>query len=121
MLLMEVMFAPMERARPAVEDFSGAVANRFGDRLNRIVLFGSLARGTYSIESDVDLALVMPKYDLDTIYAIYDLAGQYMTEKNIFISMKIFTAEQFDAIARDRTGFYREIEKDGIVLWTRPN
>ncbi len=45
---------------PALSRFRGAVARAYGERLDRIVLFGSRARGDARPDSDHDVA-VFPK------------------------------------------------------------
>lgn len=42
---------------PVLEKFRAVVAGHFGDRLERIVLFGSRARGQGRADSDYDIAI----------------------------------------------------------------
>ncbi len=42
---------------PVLEKFRAAVAEHFGDRLERIVLFGSRAHGDARADSDYDIAI----------------------------------------------------------------
>ena len=46
-------------ACPAIEVFKRALRGISGERLARVVLFGSLARGEATAESDVDLLIVL--------------------------------------------------------------
>jgi predicted nucleotidyltransferase len=46
-------------ARIALEKLKRRLRRRFGDRLQRLVLFGSRARGDHRPESDADVAVVL--------------------------------------------------------------
>jgi predicted nucleotidyltransferase len=45
--------------RTALERFVIAVRGAYGDRLQRVVLFGSRARGDADLESDIDVLVVL--------------------------------------------------------------
>ena len=48
----------MHDINPALSAFTNAVRTLYGNRLERIVLFGSFARGTAHEGSDIDVAVV---------------------------------------------------------------
>lgn len=89
--------------------------------LQRIVLFGSVARGTETKESDIDLLLVFSK-DIENIP---DYLKQYRNLKSDVSSDDLFAAEcdlkfciEDEWLTSDAT-IYQCIRKDGIVLWER--
>jgi uncharacterized protein len=43
----------------ALDELKTALRGQFGERLPRVVLFGSYARGTAHTESDVDVSVVV--------------------------------------------------------------
>ena len=45
--------------RDAIERFVEAVCTEYGERLQRVVLYGSRARGDADVDSDVDLLVVL--------------------------------------------------------------
>ena len=52
-----------ERRRKAVEEFVRRALDRYGDRIESIILFGSVARGEAGEESDIDILVVTKKED----------------------------------------------------------
>ena len=51
--------APATRNDPILERFRAAVTEIYGDRLARVVLFGSRARGDAQPDSDYDVAVFL--------------------------------------------------------------
>lgn len=89
--------------------------------LQRIVLFGSVARGTETKESDIDLLLVFSK-DVENIP---DYLKQYRNLKSDVSSDDLFATEcdlkfciEDEWLTSDAT-IYQCIRKDGIILWER--
>ena len=80
-------------------------AERYG--VERLVLFGSRARGTHSPKSDIDLA----------VYGCGDFAG--FAEA---LDEEVWTLLTFDLVnmdARPSPELIAEIERDGIVIYEK--
>lgn len=87
------------------------------DRLVKIVLYGSVARGRDTEGSDIDIALVMyGKLDADT----EDRLSDFVVDMNLKYD-KVFSVIDIDAehfrTWMDVLPFYQNVEKEGIVLW----
>src|SRR4030067_2838078 len=76
--------------------------------IEKIVLFGSFAKGTNRRWSDIDIAVIVKKFDFD-FFDAYRKLGK--------VSLKLDT--RIEPIIIDRTkdfsGFLRTINKEGIV------
>ena len=86
-------------------------------RLEKIVLYGSVARGSDTEESDIDIALVMHgKLDSDT----EDRLSDFVVDMNLKYD-KVFSVIDIDAnhfrTWMEVLPFYQTVEKEGIVLW----
>lgn len=101
-----------------LEGYREAIVKILGDQLNRIILYGSYARGDFKQGSDLDimiLADVRPE-DIgsyaDKVYDItYDFEMQYGMEINPSVqSMQIY--EQWKKVSP----FFMNIEKDGVAV-----
>lgn len=99
-------------------EYRKAVAQILGNRLNRMVLYGSYARGDFKQDSDIDimvLADICPEEVssyADKIYDItYDFELQYGIEINPSIQ-SIKTYEQWKNVYL----FFMNIEKDGVII-----
>ncbi|PSG97683.1 nucleotidyltransferase domain-containing protein [Thermoplasmatales archaeon SW_10_69_26] len=82
----------------AIEDFNRAAAQRYGDRLDQVILYGSHARGEAHEGSDVDLLLVLegdvqPGREID---ALADPIGEILTEHGVLLSVLPVSVEDYE-------------------------
>ncbi len=89
----------------------------FDTQVIRIVLYGSYARGTNTPESDVDVALLLNgSLNRETENKISDL----VVDLNLKYD-KVFSVIDIDYAVFQKwenvTPFYRNVNKEGIVLW----
>ena len=104
----------MDVADPILQRFRAALHALYGERLRRIVLFGSRARGDASAESDYDLAVFLDPLpdrwrELDRLA---DLRVQLLDETGAFLDARPYRAE---ALA-SRTPLMYDIRREGIEL-----
>lgn len=98
-------------------EFVDGILRILENRLEKIVLYGSVARGSDTEESDIDIALVMHgKLDSDT----EDKLSDFVVDMNLKYD-KVFSVIDIDA-DHFRTWlevlpFYQSVEREGIVLW----
>jgi uncharacterized protein len=101
-------------ADPVLTRFRDAVRARYGDRLVRIVFFGSRVRGDHRPDSDYDIAVFLNDYDslrteLDPLSAI---TTDILSDTGAVISAKPFRADSYKA----QTLFMGELRREGIDL-----
>lgn len=99
---------------PILSRFSAAVRGVYGDRLERIVLFGSRARGDHRPDSDYDIAVFIHDSGslLEEIRKIGEITMQIFDETGADISAKPLRAGSY----QERTIFMHELRKDGRDL-----
>ena len=91
----------------------------FGDKINRIILYGSYARGDFTPESDVDvMILINCQHDELPAYRnnISKIASEISLDNDVEISVvieDIYTYEKW----LDTLVFYQNVKKDGVVLY----
>jgi predicted nucleotidyltransferase len=87
----------------------------YGEELERVILFGSQARGDARADSDIDLLIVLKNpFDYSTesdriSFLIADLCLEY----NVLISCAFATNEQFQ---HHNSGFFRNVRAEGIAV-----
>lgn len=99
---------------PVLMRFHAALAELYGNRLERVVLYGSRARGDHRADSDYDIAVFIKDAG-----SFYDEAGRLaeITTDILDDTGAVISATPFAAGAyRDRTGFMHELRKDGVDL-----
>jgi predicted nucleotidyltransferase len=87
------------------------------EQLVSIVLYGSVARGTNTEDSDVDVALLMKgELDCDT----EDKLSDFIVDMNLKYD-KVFSVIDIDIDKFSKwekvIPFYQNMNKEGIVLW----
>lgn len=103
------------------DDVVRAILSVVGDDAVRIILYGSVARGDNTWESDVDIAvLTVRKYGYNDrkkiIYAVSPLNMKYDTLFSVIpIDEKRYTEWLYDL------PFYFNIDEEGLILWTKEN
>lgn len=99
---------------PVLKRVRDALRAMYGERIERIVLFGSRARGDFNKESDYDIAVFLK--DLNDFWQeahrLADLRTDLLGEAGAFVDAKPFRAGSY----RDRTLLMHEIRKDGLDL-----
>lgn len=101
-----------------LESYREEIEKIFGSRLNRMVLYGSYARGDFNEKSDMDimiLADIQPEelsYFADKVYDVtYDFEVKYEMEINPSVqSIQVY--DQWKKLYP----FFINIEKDGVAV-----
>jgi predicted nucleotidyltransferase len=101
-------------ADPILARFRAALNDMYGDRIERVVLFGSRARGDGREDSDYDVAVflkTMPDrwVELDRLA---DLGVQFLDDTGAFFDAKPYGA----GADRDTSPLMWEIRHDGLAL-----
>jgi uncharacterized protein len=99
---------------PTLRRLRRALDALYGDRIERVVLFGSRARGDAGEDSDYDLAVFLHDltdrwHELDRLA---DLRADFLEDAGVFIDAKPYPAGAY----RDRTTLMREIRRDCVDL-----
>ena len=90
--------------------------NIYGDNLDSIVLYGSYSRGEQNCESDVDIALFVKSYDISARGAMSECVAGYELEAGKVLSVIDILKSDYD-IWKNTLPLYRNIRKEGIILW----
>ena len=108
-----------QNVREHLEVYVQELKKIYSDSLQRVVLYGSYARGDYSVDSDVDVMILLKMPDI----RIKDYSNELMDityEFNLTYDMEI------NPIAKDRAEFekwnanypfYANIQRDGVTLY----
>ena len=106
-----------KRSALTVSDRVGIMKDMRNSIVSKGVLYDSVARGTNTAESDVDVAmLVHGALDRDTEDKLSDFIVDMNIKYNRVFSVIDIDAERFfqwEAV----TPFYQNVNKEGIVLW----
>ncbi|MBV9288809.1 MAG: nucleotidyltransferase domain-containing protein [Hyphomicrobiales bacterium] len=99
---------------PILRRFRAAVSDAYGARLDRIVLYGSRARGDARPDSDYDVAVFLrdvPDHAAE-FNRLADITTDILYEEGGLIHAMPFPAAAYD----ERTPLMHEIREDGVDL-----
>ncbi len=107
-------FMANSEEKKVIERFKGEVARVLRDRLDRIILFGSRARGDADEESDFDFLVSLRKVEKEDKDKIQKIASDLSLKYNIVITALVIPSEDF---REDRYFYlYENIQKEGQVV-----
>jgi uncharacterized protein len=99
---------------PAMRRFAAAVRALYGDCVERIVLFGSRARGDAKEDSDWDVAVFLrgPLKWWPEVSRLGNISAKVLFDMGAVISAKPFPAEAYER----RTALMHDVRQDGRDL-----
>lgn len=83
----------------------------------RLVLFGSKARGDFHKNSDVDLLAVVKKKRAEG--KIYEEVARILSALGVYLSVKALSVKEFKRLNALKTPFMENIQNEGVVLWPK--
>ena len=101
-----------------VDMFTENVEKLFGNKLSKIILYGSYARGDFRENSDVDIMILVRIPDEEIIEfedRVYDFVFDIQMDTGTDISAIIKNEEHFEYWV-DTLPFYRNVRDEGIIL-----
>ncbi|HEX9735455.1 MAG TPA: nucleotidyltransferase domain-containing protein [Thermoanaerobaculia bacterium] len=106
------------RSDSVVRQLADALVERLGARLEKLVLFGSRARGDHRSDSDYDCLAVVAEVTPEIEKVIDGLGGELLVERGAVVSIFPVTKERFES--EPRNSLFQSARDEGIVLWPRP-
>jgi len=97
---------------------SEVLASFFGDTVTDIVLFGSVCRGDVTLDSDIDLLVLLKNWkDSSRIRrALHERIYPISLAANTPITLVVIAREEFNAWIKSKFSFAQEIIKEGLQL-----
>jgi uncharacterized protein len=115
----ELSVKTKEELELITKEFVERIKPVFGDKLKKVVLFGSYARGDYDAEADIDI-MVMVNEDESQLRKYRDEITDIDVDLDLKYNAVLSTILQDEMKFRRYLNvlpFYRNVQKEGIVLY----
>ena len=96
-----------------------AAQQLYGNKLNRIILYGSYARGDNTDESDIDIMIILncEAGEIKKLRSITaEMASDISLEEEVFLSILLRDKKYYES-SLALLPFYQNIEKEGIAVY----
>lgn len=99
-----------------VQEYAKLVRGHFGERVARIWLYGSAARGDWTEESDVDvLVLLHREEDGDMGWLVSTAYRIGLIERHLLLQPVMLTVAEFDHLVSRERRFALDILREGVA------
>ena len=98
-----------------VKELTQKIREKFGDRIEQVILFGSYARGDEEEESDLDVLIIGDVKLGEIIEVTYSLSLKH----GVYISPIIMTKDYFEMLKDEGASFVNNVLKEGVVAYAR--
>jgi len=99
-----------------VRAFKESITERFGGRVEKVIVFGSAARGEMGEESDIDVLVVVDRIDEKIESKIGDMAFEAGAEDRVLITPIVIGKGTYEDMLRERYPFIMNVEREGVAI-----
>jgi hypothetical protein len=105
-----------DRIPQAGEELRRRLQALLGENLLEVRLYGSWARGQAAPDSDVDLAVIVRRVDLETWQRVQEQTARLSLEHDLVLSVNLLSQQEWEELKRLRTVYAQQLEKEGVLL-----
>lgn len=112
------MYNVPKNIEKAIKEFVYGINNLLKNRVKKVILYGSYARGDYRKNSDIDIMILTDLSENEIVEIrtqVWDLAYDIGLENDIIISSLLKNISDFNYWL-DTLPFYMNIQKEGVIL-----
>ena len=99
---------------PALSIFISEMQRKWGRKIEKAFLFGSVARGEQTPSSDIDLLVIVKEDDIHLRHALIGLAYDIFLKTGEDISVKVMGKNDFERTRH--FSFLSQVMKDGVQV-----
>ncbi|MFN5396654.1 MAG: nucleotidyltransferase domain-containing protein [Pseudanabaena sp.] len=109
------MTITLTNIKPILNELKQELQELYGDRLVKLILFGSHARGEANLDSDIDLLIVLksPVSQVQEISYMSELCVKVLLDYDELVSIIPMSEDRFNA---KTVSLLRNIQREGIEL-----
>ena len=105
-----------EEYQEAVDEFVRRAREKYKDKIDSIILFGSVARGEAGRESDIDILVVIVGDRFRMRRELSEIVLDILLETGEYISVKTLSIENFKYLKDLKSSFLSNVIREGIFI-----
>jgi predicted nucleotidyltransferase len=105
-----------DNERKALFELKKRLKEKFGDKLKRIILYGSKARGDSDPGSDIDVLIEFSETDRETNDTVSHIAFSVGLEYDVLIVDTVHTTAELEKRKKVWMPFIENVIKDGVLI-----
>ncbi len=113
--ILKLSRAEIDELEDVAKKFVEEVREKEG--VKRCVLFGSVARGTADLNSDIDILILLQDEDEKMEDEISQIAERISSEESVRIMPDVIEKERFELMEKHNESFAENIKREGITLY----
>jgi predicted nucleotidyltransferase len=102
--------------KETLEELRESLETILGDQLQRMILFGSMARGDDTGESDIDVAIIIRGLTRELKNQVLDKVAEIELKHLTPLSTIILSEDEFNRLRQRERRIALDIEREGIPL-----
>ena len=104
--------------REATEELVRRLYTKYPRRILATVLFGSVARGDFTSDSDIDVLVVTDEADGHFKWELWGIGARVSLEFDVIFNLHLYSRLEWEATRAKGRSLWRNIEREGIELAT---
>lgn len=105
-----------QKESEALQKFKDQICREYPDETNKIIIFGSKARGDDNAESDIDILVVTRNDDWEKGDKIRDIGYSIDNEIGYTFSIQVIPQSHYDYLRQNGFHFILNCEQEGILI-----
>lgn len=103
-----------DEVRSLVRDFKSRLSARLGERLERVALFGSYARGRVGEDSDIDVLVLIDRLIAHDRWIAAEEAAALMMRERVVLSVLCLDVEEYRRQIERQKPLALDIQREGV-------
>lgn len=105
-----------DRIKAPLDELKISLRERFGNEVE-LTLFGSVARGSFGADSDIDVLVLLPTpVSTDMEEEVFDLAFDVEMKYDVVFGIIVYSREEWGSSRLVSMPLHRAIETEGVRL-----
>jgi len=104
--------------RAATEELVRRLYAKYPGRILSTVLFGSVARGDFTSDSDIDVLVVTDEADGHFKWDLWGVGAEVSLEFDVIFNLHLYSRLEWELTHAQGRSMWRNIEREGIELAT---